>query len=278
MLDAQLPRAREKAIHRGTIESSAPPFAIRLRHAREQLEIHLLREAAVRAVPGGRLRRRKHPRLQMIGDHAQHFTADVVPKQRMHVQTIQQRRRRPHAGLLMLQRSNPPVDECCRCRFAKIVADRAEHERDLLRIGQIVDLLARLVDDQERVNPHVAFRMPRGLLRAADQRVQFWKQPLDDSELECQREPDRRPPGAEQKLLDLSPDALRRQIVQRNGPAEGHRLRVDIVNGTVENLTTGKSVRGNPPPEFLLEMVAAGGLIPLLKAGSKFLNLAGDSR
>ena len=58
----------------------------------------------------------------------------------------------------------------------------------------------------------------------------------------------------------------------------GHRLRVDIVNGTVENLTTGKSVRGNPPPEFLLEMVAAGGLIPLLKAGSKFLNLAGDSR
>ena len=55
----------------------------------------------------------------------------------------------------------------------------------------------------------------------------------------------------------------------------GHRLRVDIVRGTVENLTTGKSVRGNPPPEFLLEMVSAGGLIPMLKAGSKFLPLAG---
>jgi 3-isopropylmalate/(R)-2-methylmalate dehydratase small subunit len=53
----------------------------------------------------------------------------------------------------------------------------------------------------------------------------------------------------------------------------GHRLRVDIVRGTVENLTTGQTVRGNPPPEFLLEMVAAGGLIPLLKIGSKFLPL-----
>jgi 3-isopropylmalate/(R)-2-methylmalate dehydratase small subunit len=50
----------------------------------------------------------------------------------------------------------------------------------------------------------------------------------------------------------------------------GHRLRVDVVRGTVENLTSGKSLRGQPPPEFLLEMVQAGGLIPLLKSGSRF--------
>jgi 3-isopropylmalate/(R)-2-methylmalate dehydratase small subunit len=50
----------------------------------------------------------------------------------------------------------------------------------------------------------------------------------------------------------------------------GHRLRVDIKGGLVENLTTGKSLRGNPPPEFLLEMLQAGGLIPLLKSGSRF--------
>jgi 3-isopropylmalate/(R)-2-methylmalate dehydratase small subunit len=50
----------------------------------------------------------------------------------------------------------------------------------------------------------------------------------------------------------------------------GHRLRVDIKGGLVENLTTGKSMRGNPPPEFLLEMLQAGGLIPLLKSGSRF--------
>ena len=52
------------------------------------------------------------------------------------------------------------------------------------------------------------------------------------------------------------------------------RLRVDVVHGLVENLTSGKSLRGNPPPEFLLEMVQAGGLIPLLKTGSRFFPAA----
>lgn len=50
----------------------------------------------------------------------------------------------------------------------------------------------------------------------------------------------------------------------------GDRIRVDIQAGVIENLTSGKSVRGTPPPEFLLEMVQAGGLIPLLKSGSRF--------
>jgi 3-isopropylmalate/(R)-2-methylmalate dehydratase small subunit len=50
----------------------------------------------------------------------------------------------------------------------------------------------------------------------------------------------------------------------------GDRIRVDIRAGVIENLTSGKSLRGNPPPEFLLEMVQAGGLIPLLKGGSRF--------
>ena len=55
----------------------------------------------------------------------------------------------------------------------------------------------------------------------------------------------------------------------------GDRLRVDIVRGTVETLTSGKSLTGNPPPEFLLEMLRAGGLIPLLKSGSRFFAAAG---
>ena len=45
----------------------------------------------------------------------------------------------------------------------------------------------------------------------------------------------------------------------------GDRLRVGIASGLIENLTTGQCLRGNPLPEFLLEMVRAGGLIPLLK-------------
>jgi 3-isopropylmalate/(R)-2-methylmalate dehydratase small subunit len=53
----------------------------------------------------------------------------------------------------------------------------------------------------------------------------------------------------------------------------GHRLRVDIERGMVENLTTGKSLQGKPPSGLLLEMLRAGGLIPLLKsdAGRDFL-------
>jgi len=52
----------------------------------------------------------------------------------------------------------------------------------------------------------------------------------------------------------------------------GDRIRVNIESGTLENLTSGKSLQGNPPSEFLLEMVQSGGLIPLMKAGSKFFS------
>ena len=46
----------------------------------------------------------------------------------------------------------------------------------------------------------------------------------------------------------------------------GHRIRVDIEKGIVENLTTGKSVQGRAPSGLLLDMLRAGGLIPLLKS------------
>jgi 3-isopropylmalate/(R)-2-methylmalate dehydratase small subunit len=55
--------------------------------------------------------------------------------------------------------------------------------------------------------------------------------------------------------------------------ATGDRLRLDIAQGTIENLTSGKSLQGKRAPEFLLEMLAAGGLIPLLKTGSKVFSL-----
>jgi 3-isopropylmalate/(R)-2-methylmalate dehydratase small subunit len=47
----------------------------------------------------------------------------------------------------------------------------------------------------------------------------------------------------------------------------GHRLRVEIQNGIVTNLTTGETLMAAPPPGFLLEMLRAGGLIPYLKSG-----------
>jgi 3-isopropylmalate/(R)-2-methylmalate dehydratase small subunit len=48
---------------------------------------------------------------------------------------------------------------------------------------------------------------------------------------------------------------------------DGDEVRVDIKGATLENLTTGKHLQGTPPSQFLLRMLAAGGLIPLLKSG-----------
>jgi 3-isopropylmalate/(R)-2-methylmalate dehydratase small subunit len=49
---------------------------------------------------------------------------------------------------------------------------------------------------------------------------------------------------------------------------DGDRIRVDIRAGTLENLTSGKTLECKAPSPFLLEMLEAGGLIPLLKSGS----------
>jgi 3-isopropylmalate/(R)-2-methylmalate dehydratase small subunit len=54
-------------------------------------------------------------------------------------------------------------------------------------------------------------------------------------------------------------------------------VRVDIANGTVTNLTSGQSLKGSPAPEFLLEMLRAGGLIPFLKTG-QLLNRGAQAR
>jgi 3-isopropylmalate/(R)-2-methylmalate dehydratase small subunit len=52
----------------------------------------------------------------------------------------------------------------------------------------------------------------------------------------------------------------------------GQRLRVDVERGLVENLTTGKSIQGTAPSGLLLEMLRAGGLIPLLKTDPDLKN------
>ena len=49
---------------------------------------------------------------------------------------------------------------------------------------------------------------------------------------------------------------------------DGDEVRVDIKAATLENLTTGNTIQGTPPSPFLLRMIEAGGLIPLLKSGN----------
>jgi 3-isopropylmalate/(R)-2-methylmalate dehydratase small subunit len=45
----------------------------------------------------------------------------------------------------------------------------------------------------------------------------------------------------------------------------GHRLRVDLERGTIENLDTGKIFQSTPFPESVREIIAAGGLVEYVK-------------
>jgi 3-isopropylmalate dehydratase small subunit len=47
--------------------------------------------------------------------------------------------------------------------------------------------------------------------------------------------------------------------------SQGDELEVDLKAGTVKNLTTGETLKFAPYPDFLLEIIEAGGLYPLLR-------------
>lgn len=42
----------------------------------------------------------------------------------------------------------------------------------------------------------------------------------------------------------------------------GHTLEVDLAAGTIRNLDTGQTFQATPYPPFMLDLIAAGGLIP----------------
>ena len=45
----------------------------------------------------------------------------------------------------------------------------------------------------------------------------------------------------------------------------GDKIEVNIQNGTIKNITTGKTCDFEPLPEFLLDIISEGGIIPYLK-------------
>jgi hypothetical protein len=126
----------------------------------------------------------------MLRDQAEYLRADVEAVDRVDVQSIQEPRRRLDAGLLVVERADPAIeDRRCR-RFAEVVAQGAEHDGDEPRPIEVRVEGACLVDDHERVRPDVAFRMPFRLLLAPDERPQLRQQPVDDAEIERERESD----------------------------------------------------------------------------------------
>ena len=104
----------------------------------------------------------------------------------------------------------------------------SQHHRDLPRPRQIVDPLAGVVDNHQRVRPDVPFRVPFRFLRAVDQGVELGEQAPDDPDVAREREADRRPPGKQQQLVELSPNPFRRQIVEGDSAADRPRRLVDV--------------------------------------------------
>ena len=70
------------------------------------------------------------------------------------------------------------------------------------------------------MHPDVSFGVPLRLLRTSDERLQLGEELVDHSELEGELEAHRRALGEEEQLLDLAPDALRREIVEWDAPAD----------------------------------------------------------
>jgi hypothetical protein len=100
------------------------------------------------------------------------------------------------------------------------VTDGAQHHSDEPGTIEIVIQLACLVDHHQRVHPDVPLGMPFGLLLAPDERLHLRQDLVDDAEIQRERKTDRGPFGGEQQFLQLPPDALRRQIVERNPAAQ----------------------------------------------------------
>jgi 3-isopropylmalate/(R)-2-methylmalate dehydratase small subunit len=57
----------------------------------------------------------------------------------------------------------------------------------------------------------------------------------------------------------VAPDAV-------DGISQGDVVQADLATGVIRNLTTGAEYQADPLPEFMRELVAAGGLLPYLKA------------
>lgn len=52
--------------------------------------------------------------------------------------------------------------------------------------------------------------------------------------------------------------------------SEGDELKIDLEEGTVENVTTGETFEVDPLPDFLLDLLRDGGLVKQYKKNGKF--------
>ena len=182
----------------------------------------------------------------MVGDETEHLPADVVAGEGVDVEAVEEGAGGGDAGLFVAARADAPVDELGGGGLAEVVADRGEHQGHLLRRVEVVDALPGLVDDHEGMHPDVALRMPLGLLPAADEGLQLGKEPRDHPKAQGEAEPERRPPGLQQQLLDFAPDAFGGEVVEGDAAAEAQG---GVVGGELE---AGRELHGAQHPQAVV--------------------------
>ena len=250
VLDAERSGAFEEPVHRRAVERPRASMAIGTGEANEQLEVDAGGQAPEGAVAHAVARLVERARPQVLGDDAEDLAPHVDAVHRLHVEAVEEARGRRDAGSLVAGRAPSAVDHCGGRRLAEVMTYRAEHHRRQPRPIEVAVPASRLVDDHQRVRPHVALGMPLGILRAVVQRHHLGQDPFDDAEIAGEREPDRRPLGGEQQLLDLAPQPLGREVVERDGPADGPGLVVECAleaGGELQRPQDSQAVVGEGP-------------------------------
>jgi 3-isopropylmalate/(R)-2-methylmalate dehydratase small subunit len=51
-----------------------------------------------------------------------------------------------------------------------------------------------------------------------------------------------------------------------DGSESGHQLEIDLQKGEIRNLTTGQAFPSEPYPQFMMEIIEAGGLVPYTRS------------
>src|SRR5262249_5441590 len=109
-------------------------------------------------------------------------------------------------------------------RLAEIMAERSQHNRDLARVRELINQLARSIDRQSRVDEDITFRMPLGILWHIDKGIDLGKEFFKHTERLQPSEPNRRLARSQQQLFQLAPNSFRRQIAEIDCAAELYRF------------------------------------------------------
>ena len=147
----------------------------------------------------------------------------------MHVPAVEEGGRRRQARLLVAARADAAVLEPCRPRLAEVVAEGAEHHRELAGpvVAEVAEERRRLVHDLQRVSPHVPLGVPARVLRRRLEGQELGRDDRQHPPGLQEVEAERRPSRLQQQLLDLAEDALGGQLGERHGGAEGGGRLVD---------------------------------------------------